>query len=690
MTKKGSGFRVPRSGFAWVTAILVGRVVFVGPTFPTVEAQAPAQSFATTVYPVLEKAGCRACHTDEGVASGTRLHFPTEAASAEEIDAFGLTLAALVNRGDPSSSLLLNKPTNRTRHVGGVKIEPDSADEQVLRAWVQHLVSVPDADISAARARLAIVKPAAAHQVGLRRLTHSQYNNTVRDLVGDYSRPADRFPPEDFVGGFKNQTRTQSIPPVLEDAYSTAAERIALNAFRAGDVNSLIPCKPASARDGKCREQFVRAFGEKAFRRPLNDVEIRRYNDLFAEQASRTGKFLEGARVVVEAMLQSPKFLFHVTAGESVPPSREATADPPSRDASADRQRDYAIANRLSYLLWDTMPDRALLDAAGKGELRTPEGLERVARTMLQDTRARQATDEFFSQWLRFDRMLTSAKDDERYPSFTPELAAMMVQETRMLLGHLVWNDRNFMEALTADYSFLNADLARLYGVPEPAGEFEIVRFPDTLPRAGILGQATFLASTTGPVETSPTARGLFVREHLLCQIVPNPPPGVNTNLPEPSTADAARAKRERLLEHVTNPSCSGCHRLMDPIGFGLEKYDALGAWRDKEIVDVFAGAGESRRSKPVQVDITPTGEIAGLANSTFGDARALGRVLAASPVCQDCVVKQLFRYAFGRAEMPSDRATVTGTATAFRSSGFKFKELLISLVRSPQFLEGL
>ena len=410
-------------------------------------------------------------------------------------------------------------------------------------------------------------------------------------------------------------------------------------------------------------------------------------------------------------MLQSPKFLFHVTAGDPsvrLKPDTTETGSggtgsvrlPPSREASADHrslggggqadQRDYAIANRLSYLLWDTMPDRALLDAAAKGELRTPEGLERVARTMLQDARARQATDEFFSQWLRFDRMLTAAKDDGRYPSFTPELASMMVQETRMLLGHLVWNDRNFMEALTADYSFLNADLARLYGLPEPAGEFEIVKFPETLPRAGILGQATFLASTTGPVETSPTARGLFVREHLLCQIVPNPPPGVNTNLPEPATADAARAKRERMLEHATNPSCSGCHRLMDPIGFGLEKYDALGGWREQEIVDIYAGAGESRRSKPVPVDITATGEIAGLANSTFGDARALGRVLAASPVCQDCVVKQVFRYAFGRAEMPSDRATVAGTATVFRSSGFKFKELLISLVRSPQFLEGL
>jgi hypothetical protein len=475
---------------------------------------------------------------------------------------------------------------------------------------------------------------------------------------------------------------------VLEDAYSRAAERMALNAFRAGDVNNLIPCKPASARDAKCREQFVRAFGERAFRRPLTSAEARRYNDLFAAQATNAGTFLEGARVVVEAMLQSPKFLFHVTPGD--PSVRLKPVTPPAGSGNDRVQadlRDYAIANRLAYLLWDTMPDRALLDAAANGDLRTPDGVERVARAMLEDKRARQAVDEFFSQWLRFDRMLGAAKDDGRYPSFTPELAAMMVQETKMLLGHLVWDDRNFMEALTADYSFLNGDLARLYGLPEPAGEYEMVKFPAELPRAGILGQATFLASTTGPVETSPTARGLFVREHLLCQVVPNPPPGVNTNLPEP-TADAVRAKRDRMLEHVENQSCAGCHRLMDPIGFGLEKYDAVGAWRDKEKLEL--GAAEGPRRKLVEVEIDAVGEITGLPDSTFGDSRALGRVLASSPVCQDCVVKQMFRYAFGRPETPADRQSVAGAATAFRSSGFKFKEMLISLVRAPQFLEGL
>ena len=203
-------------------------------------------------------------------------------------------------------------------------------------------------------------------------------------------------------------------------------------------------------------------------------------------QGGKPGQFLDGARAVVEAMLQSPKFLFHVERGPS------------------GQFRDYDVASRLSYFLWNTMPDRALLDAAANGELRTPDAIERVARTMLDHPFARQAVDEFVAEWLRFDRALGAVKDRRRFPEFTPELAAMMVQETRMLVGHLVWNDGNFMEAFTAEYSFLNADLASLYGLPAPAGEFELVKFPAPSHRVGLLGHASFLSSNAGPVETSP------------------------------------------------------------------------------------------------------------------------------------------------------------------------------------------
>jgi hypothetical protein len=661
-------FPVSRVGDGLKTVPYIAAIVLA----PFLAAQAPAPiSFTRTVYPIFESAQCSGCHSDDGVASATRLHFPEPNASPDEIEAFGITLAALVDRTDPIRSLLINKPTNRERHTGGVRIQPGSFDEEALVAWVRHLAGLAEADVAAARERLAAVAAASTSHQLLRRLTHSQYNNTVRDLLGDYSRPADRFPPEDFVNGFKNQLRTQGMPPLLAEAYSAAAERLALNAFRAGDVNGLLPCTPTSARDMKCRDQFVQGFGLRAFRRPLSDVELRRYATLFSAQAAKSGQFLEGARVVVEAMLQSPKFLFHAERGAGA------------------RFRDYEIASRLAYFLWDTMPDRRLFDAAANGDLRTAEGLERVARSMLDQPPARQAGDEFFAQWLRFDRVLGSVKDRRRYPEFTPELAVMMVQETRMLLDNLVWKDGNFMEAFTAEYSFLNSDLARLYGVPAPSGEFELVQFPAASRRSGLLGQASFLASNAGPVETSPTARGIFIREQLLCQHVPNPPPGVNTQVPEP-TVDRPLSRRQRLQMHFENPTCSSCHRLMDPIGFGLENYDAVGRWRDSEVIEFESTGPRGTPSKRVELPIDSNGEIAGLASSAFSEPKAIGRLLADSRACQECVVKQLFRYAFGRLETAADRETVRTTLTAFRESRFKFKELLVALVRAPQFLEGV
>jgi hypothetical protein len=652
----------PRHVFGLAAAILVAGVA------ARAIAQAPV-SFGRTVYPILESAQCRGCHSDDGVASATRIHFPDPNASPDDIEAFGLTLAALVDRTDPSRSLLINKPTNRVRHTGGVRIQPGSFEEEALRNWVEYLAGVSADVVTAARERLAASSPTSPPDQLLRRLTHSQYNNTVRDLLGDYSRPADRFPPEDFVNGFKNQLRTQGMPPMLAEVYSTSAEKLALNAFRAGDVNGLIPCKPASASDIKCRDQFVRAFGLRAFRRPLSDAEVDRYATLFTAQA-RGGQFTDGARVVVEAMLQSPKFLFHAENG-------------PDK-----RFRDYDVASRLAYLLWDTMPDRRLLESAANGELRTAEGIERIARGMLAQPPAKQAVDEFFAEWLRFDRVLGSVKDRRRYPEFTPELAAMMVQETRMLLDDLVWNDGNFMTAFTAEYSFLNADLANLYNVPVPSGEFERVRFPAESHRSGLLGQASFLSSNAGPVETSPTARGIFIREQLLCQHVPNPPPGVNTQVPEPDV-ERPLARRQRMQSHVENPTCASCHRLMDPIGFGLENYDASGRWRDKEVIE-FEGSGRRSPPKKVELPIDSKGEIAGLADSAFSEPTQIGRLLAGSSSCQECVVKQVFRYAFGRVETRADRETIRQALTAFRESGFKFKELLIALVRSPQFLEGV
>ena len=637
---------------------------------PRAQSGAPAVPdpafFATRLYPVLQEARCSGCHAQDGVASATRLHFPAKDATQAQIADFGLSLSPLVDRANWANSLLLRKPTRTIPHTGGERIHPGSDEEALLTQWVRYLASISDEQLAAARKSLGDTADKGPREL-VRRLTHSQYNNTVRDLLGDFSQPASRFPEEDYVDGFKNQLTAQGMPPLLVETYSTSAEKLALNAFRIGDVNGLIPCKPASAADDKCRDAFIRQFGLKAFRRPLTDDEMRRYGVLFSTQARDTRKFLEGARVVVEAMLQSPNFLFHVEAG----PDGKAEA--------------YDVASRLSYMLWNTMPDKALFDAAAKGELSSAEGRQKWARRMVQDPKAHQALDEFFDEWLRFDKVVNAVKEGREFADFTPELAAAMAEETRSLLQYLVWNDRNFMEALTADYSFLTSDLAALYGTPAPQGEFDMVKFPVSAHRAGILGQGSFLVSTAGPTATSPTARGIFIRERLLCQHVPPPPPGVNTTLPEPSNPDNARARRQLMQAHVENATCASCHRLMDPIGFGLENFDAIGRWRDQETVPV--PPSKNSKVKEVKLPIDTQGEIAGIPNSAFSDARQLGAILAESPVCQKCMVRQIFRYAYGRLETAGDEQAIDDLSIRFKASGFHFKDLLVALVESPEFL---
>jgi Protein of unknown function (DUF1587)./Protein of unknown function (DUF1592)./Protein of unknown function (DUF1595)./Protein of unknown function (DUF1588). len=440
------------------------------------------------------------------------------------VEAFGKSLVALVDVKKTEESLLLRKPTNRVAHAGGQRIQPGSPAEAALREWIQRLSELPPEQIASALKYKEVEAANGRRQPGaaIRRLTNSQYNNTVRDLLGVRTAPANRFPPEDFVNGFKNQYDAQSLSPMLVDAYSSAAEALAKNA----PLQKLVTCR------APCGPEFVRTFGAKAFRRPLTADERKRYEALYAR---------EGARLVVEVMLQSPNFLFRM----------EETNNP--------QWKAYATATRLSYALWDTMPDQALFASAAAGELDTRTGVEKTVRRMLQDGKAKEALDEFVSQWMRFDRVLTSAKDRRAFPNFTAETAAAMTKETRLFLSDLVWGDGNFMELFTADYGYMNGDLARLYGVEAPAQEFDRVKFPRESERAGLLGQALFLTLTSKPDDTSPTARGLFVREQFLCQHVPDPPPGVNANLPALSEAKP-KSNRDRLAEHTTNKSCAGCH----------------------------------------------------------------------------------------------------------------------------------
>jgi hypothetical protein len=438
---------------------------------------------------------------------------------------------------------------------------------------------------------------------------------------------------------------------------------VAASAFRRGDSRHLIPCPHEGAGDAGCRLKFIETFGRRAFRRPLEPAEVSRFDALFKAQ----GDFLKGAQTVIETILQSPSFLFWM----------EQTPNP--------KWKPYAAASRLAYFLWDTMPDDALLDTASRGELNNAEDTGRVARRMLDDPRAKQSLDDFVSQWLRFDRALTSARDHRMFPLFNHDVAAAMTEEARRFIGDLVWNDRNFMDAFTANYSFVNSNLAAIYKVPTPAHEYDRVEFPSEQERSGLLGQGLFLTLTSKLEDTAPTSRGLFVREQFLCQHVPPPPPGVDTNLP---VLDQARplTNRERLAVHTTDKTCAGCHHLIDPIGFGLEKFDAIGMYREKQKLlfypEYHSDGGKKAKPKEVLLDMDTSGQVAGLADPQFNSPRQLGELLAHTPQCQECIVKQVFRYMTGRQDARADVPVIRRALEDFRSAGFHYRELVVSLVK--------
>ncbi len=611
-------------------------------------AQVP--DFVGKVYPYLDRAGCKGCHNENGVASASRLIFPGDGAGSDEILRAGMGMRRLVRRERPEESLLVLKPTNRVAHAGGERLAKGSEGEAALRGWAGYLASLPEGVGE---------RPAAARAltVVMRRLTHAQYNNTVADLLGDRTRPANQFPPEDVVNGFTNQAAGQSISPLMAEDYARAAGKLARNAARSGALARLILCD--KARPG-CGAEFVRSFGERAFRRPLTEREVTSFVKLLGTDFD--------AVTVVEAMLQSPAFLFHTGTGQ------------------------WATASRLSYLLWDTAPDAALREAAARGQLGTRAQIEAQARRLMADGRARLAMNQFLAEWLRFDRVKGALRERKLYPEFGAELIGAMLEETSRLFGHLVWEDKSFLEFFTAEYSFLSYSLAGLYEVPAPASEFGMVRFPAGGKRAGVLGHASFLTVTSKPAETAPTERGLFVREHFLCQMVPPPPPGVSTTLPVISD-EKPITNRERLAGHLSSPTCASCHRLVDPIGFGFEQFDAIGRYREKQIALVYPPVDTTKKNVrrdgvPVAISVDTRATILGLPNSDFSNPAEAGRILAATPACQRCVVKQFFRYATGRAETEADRPHLDEAYDRFVKSGFRFRELMLAVVTSRPFLE--
>jgi hypothetical protein len=500
----------------------------------------------------------------------------------------------------------------------------------------------------------------------LRRMTRFEYNNTVRDLLGDTTHPADRLPPEEEIKGFDNQAAALTVSDLLAEQYMKVAEDVAGRAT--ADMSTLLPgCDPVVDGDTACATEFIATFGRRAFRRTLTDEEQARFLALFeaAMADPELATFPVGIELVISAMLQSPYFLYRPEFGGADPLAMTDVV----------RLTDSEMASKLSYMLWNTMPDEELLAAADAGELRTKEQLEAQARRMLSDDRARDAIWNFHRQWLGITHIDSISKDTSVYPAFDADVAALWEEELHAFTESVVVDgDAKLSTLLTAPYSYMNADLAALYGAdvtdstPPTGAELEQVSL-DPARRAGIVTQGAVLATLAKGNRTSPVFRGKFVREQLLCESLPIPPANL---VIVPPDLDPQKTTREQFEEIGANPDCSSCHALMNPIGFGFEHYDAMGLWRD------------TQNDKPIDA----TGEIIGSedVNGAFDGAVELANQLAGSESVAECVSSQWFRFSYNRTVTPEDRCNLDQINEAFAASDHDIRELLIALTQTDTF----
>lgn len=519
------------------------------------------------------------------------------------------------------------------------------------------------------RLECAPVSPAPA---GARLLTRVEYDNSVADLLGLELGLAEKlFPAENTVLGFSNNLEAHQASPLSVEKYLEAAETIT-QALDAEKLAELLPCA-APEVDATCANTLIETLGKRAFRRPLQPAEAAILRDLFTTSSAKYGG-AEAARLVIQGLLQAPQFLY-----------RPESMGAPTVESGAVQLNSYEIASRLSYFLWNSMPDAELFAAADLDQLRTAEQIEAQARRLLKSPRARRVSLDFHRQWLGLGRMsglvregtqgVQTADKQEIDPS---KLPAAWQASIEYFLTDLIFEQAGSVEDLFTSRSlYVDAQLAALYGVEAEyqsqapsAGGFAKVELSDK-ERAGLLTQPGLLALLAHPDQSAPIQRGVFVREQMLCQPIESPPPSVDQRPPDP---DPNLTTRERFAEHTAIPGCASCHDKIDGVGFGLENYDQLGRFRAEEYgmpIDASGRVVEAREER---------------LNGKFNGAVALSKKLADSAQVEDCMARQWYRYATGRVETEDDACSLQQIRAQFAASGGNIQELLVAVTLSDAF----
>jgi hypothetical protein len=530
-------------------------------------------------------------------------------------------------------------------------------------AVFQRAAAAIDAELERTYARL----PRDPGRVTIRRLNRVEYRNTIRDLMGvDY--PATEELPSDDVGyGFDNIADVLSLAPVHLEKYLAAAEKIVSEVFLDVKRRERFLSWRGDARNPReAARRILTEFARRAYRRLVSPQEVERLLQL-VDKARQDGDGPEEAlQVAFKAVLVSPHFLFRIER-DPAPDEKRPLPLPAERYVPGVYPiSEYELATRLAYFLWSSMPDEELFQVADKGQLR--QNLDAQVKRMLQSPKSRALVENFAGQWLQLRNLSSIMIDPKLFPRYDAFMRESMQRETEMYFEYILREDRSILEFLDSDYTFLNERLARHYGIEGVQGlEMRLVKLPDRR-RGGILTHASILTVTSNPTRTSPVKRGKFILENILGTPPPPPPPDV-PELDNDKNAVLTGSLRQRMEKHRENPGCAVCHVKMDALGFGLENFDAIGAWRTKD------GSFE----------IDPSGTLPD--GTTFRNPAELRQaLLQQADQFRRCLAEKLLTYALGRGLEPTDNVFLREIVAQTKQGGDRFSALILAIVHSDPF----
>ncbi len=623
--------RCKKNSTFYVASGLLGAVLFYGANGHGEEKKyvpvAANASYDKEIRPLLDKY-CDNCHGAKKQSGGVNLAgFDTPLSIGRDLQMWHKVLTQVHERAMPP----------------GGKPQPTDPERETLENWLRTALNELT-DTSA---------PSDPGRKIIHRLNRLEYNNTVRELLGVTSKPADKFPADGGGGGgFDNNADTLFLPPILMENYLEAADKV----LKEATPEKLFIARPSKKRKPEVAVRLIiERLGSRAFRRPISIAETDRLMNLYNGAIKRGASFEDAVKLAIKAVLISPHFLFRI--------EREQPGDRPYLIS------DWELASRLSYFLWSSMPDGELLGLAEKKKLHNPKVLEAQVKRLIADEKFGATAQSFSEQWLHTRELYgVSQPDPGKFPQFTPALREAMANEVTQFFASIVRDDKTIFDLLNADYTFVNEDLAKHYGIKDVTGEAMRRVKLEGHQRGGILTTAAVLTVTSYPQRTSPVLRGKWVLEEILGTPPPPPPPNAGALPPNDAVKDGLTF-RQRLEAHRKDPNCAGCHARMDPIGFGLENYDPIGRWREE------IGGGTVDAS-----GVLATGE------KFTGVAELKEHLKQRRADFARNLTEKMLAYALGRGLEPVDVPTVRVLSKKLADSDFKAQTLMLEIAKSYPF----